>query len=241
MISKVIPHSTRKISFSADELKPWTNDDEQLINTYIKVHDHEQDIQDKGKVLREETKRINKEIEKARLHLTDVEKQMNELSKFADTFILPDPKKEEKAKQIFDEADKVYNTISEHQQLLTDLDDNIKKFCVLKSDYLDKLEDFSSWEEYSDARHQHAKNYETNSIDIVSFGLEDEFFRGYISVHKEKNESVFDRADKSIENYNALICETKIQYATWEEFQKRIQLIRAIIEHADSVITASAN
>ena len=241
MISKVFEHTTRNISFSADELKPWTKDDEQLISSYIKVHDHEQHIQDTGKILREETTHINKQIEQARQNLADVEKQIKEVSKFADTFILPDPKKENKANQIFDAADKTYKTIAAHQELLIKLDDNIQKFCELKSEYLDNLEDFMLWDEYSDAMHKHAQNYETNSIDIVSFGLEDEFFRGYISVHKEKNESVFDQADKSIENYNALILETKIQYAAWEEFLKRIHLIRAIVESSNSQLISSAN
>jgi arginyl-tRNA--protein-N-Asp/Glu arginylyltransferase len=185
------------------------------------VHDHEQHIQDTGKVLRDETRYINEQIEQARQNLAEVEKQIKEVSKFADTFILPDPKKEDKANQIFNEADKVYKTITAHQELLIKLDENIKKFCVLKSKYLDNLENLTLWDEYSDARHKHAQNYETNSIDIVSFGFEDEFFRGYISVHKRKNESVFDQADKSIENYSTLILETKIQYAAWEEFLKR--------------------
>lgn len=241
MISNVIEHRTRNISFSIDETKPWTKDDEQLINAYIKVHDFEQLIQDTGKVLQNETKLTNEEIEQARHNLTGVEKQVKKVSKFADIFIIPDPKKEDKANQIFDEADKVYKTITMHQELLLKLDGDIKKFCALKSEYLDNLEDFSLWEEYNDASHEHAKNYETNSIDIVSFGLEDEFFRGYMSVHKESNHGVFDRADKSIENYNSLICETKIQYATWEEFLKRIHLIRAIIENSGSTFVTLPN
>jgi hypothetical protein len=241
MISKVIEHSTRNISFSTDELKSWTEDDEQLINTYIKVHDQEQLIQDTGKVLADETKLINVEIEQARQNLAEVEKQIKELSKLADTFILPNPKKEEKANQIFNEADKVYKTVTLYQQSLTKLADNIEKFCVLKSDYLNNLEDFTLWDEYDAAKYKHVNNYEINSIDIVSFELEDEFFRAYISVHKESNHGVFDRADKSIENYNALILETKIEYAIWEEFLKRIHLIRAIIESSGDTFVSMAN
>jgi hypothetical protein len=241
MISKVLEHSTRNISFSADELKPWTKDDEQLISAYIKIHDREQHIKNAGKVLESETKCINEEIEQTRQKLTEVEAQIKELSKFADTFILPDPKKEDKANKVFDEADKVYKTITSYQQLLIKLGDNLENFCVLKSGFLNNLEDFTLWDEYNAAKHEHVKNYEINSIDIVSFGLEDEFFRGYISIHKESNHAVFDRADKSVENYNALILETKIQYVIWEEFLKRVHLIRAIVESSGNQLISSVN
>ncbi|MBV9962882.1 MAG: hypothetical protein JO072_11610 [Parafilimonas sp.] len=183
MISKVFNHSTRNISFLVDELKLWTKDDERLIKSYIKIHDHEQNLANRARELNTETQHIRDAIEQTRKHLVEVEKQIKELSKFADTFHLADPKKEEKAEQIFDKADKVYGTIDTHQHLFEELEKKIEKFCALKSAFLNSLEDFTLWEKFDKIRNKHAQRYKVNSIDIVTFEMEEELFKDYVSVH----------------------------------------------------------
>jgi hypothetical protein len=241
MIAKILEHTTRNISFSTDELKPWTEEDEQLISAYTKLHDHEQHLKDLAKPLQDETKFINDEVEEARQTLANVEKQIKELSELADSFILPDPKKEDKATRIFDEASKVYDIIIIYQHLIEKLEENVAKFCDLESEFLDSLEDFSLWDEYNDVSAQHAGNYAINSIDIVSFDLDEEYFKAYIAINKDSNYAVYDHADRSVENFNALMLETKIQYATWEELTKRVHLIRQIVESSGTQLISSAN
>lgn len=241
MISKIFEHSTRNISFSVDELKAWTEEDEQLVFSYLKIHDREQYLTDRGKLLDAERNRINAIIEQTREALSGVEIQIKDISKLADTFSLVHPKKEEKAKEILGETVKVSETINAYQQLFIESEKNIAELDEANTVFIDEIEDITLWDEYGTVKHAHFKNYENNSIDIVSFDREDDLFRGYASFHKQRHHDVFERVNECIRNYNALLSETKTQYGMWEEYLKRIVLIRAIAENDDGYLMVSVN
>lgn len=241
MISKTIEHITRKISFSADESRTWTEDDEKLVTAYLQLHNREQSLKIQGDDLVKKFTGINKQTEKLRAILNVVKKLITAASELADKFNPIIPKKQEIVKQITDETEKISNRIQKYHRLMEKLSVEIDVHSKINSRFLDDLENMELWEAYKEVMHIHFNNYEINSIDIVSFSNEDELFRGFASVWDDKNKYAFDYSDKAIENYNRLILETEIQYGIWKEYLKRFELIRLINENTASQILSSAN
>ncbi len=241
MVQKVYEHPTRKISFSVDESKPWTADDESLVNAYLKLHDKETLLKEKGKELMSNCSNLNKHIEKVRVALMDIKTKIAALSKLADGFIVVDISRAKKAAKISEQVTKVNDEVLTYGSLLDKLDEETNNCSALNSAFIDATENFDVWEEYDDIKSKHLNNYETNSVDIVSFDKDDDAFRGFVSIWSDDNKTIIDYANNAIDNYNKLILETEMQYAIWEEFLKRFALIRSIIETNAVDMSVSVN
>ena len=241
MVQKVYEHTTRKISFSVDELKPWTKQDELLINTYLKLHDKEALLKAQAKELMNKCGNLNKHTEKVRLTLITIKTNIAVLIKLADSFIIVGLAREKKAAEISEQVSKVNEALQAYSALLNKLEKETRKCSALNSPFIDATENVEAWEEYTEIKCEHFNNIEINSVDIISFDKDDETFRGFVSVWGDANKATIDYANSAIDNYNKLLLETETQYAIWEEFLKRFALIRSIVESNAGELTISVN
>lgn len=228
MMEKTIEHAARKISFSVDELKPWTKQDEQLIKTYIQLHDNEILHREHAKELLECCSSLNKQTKSVRAELVPVKDMIAALSKLADDFVIVDPNKKQKALAIVRETEKTNTCMQNYQELLQKLEPVVQVCDEKNVAFIDAVENLDLWNTYSKIKHRHFKNYEINAIDIVSFDNDDDRFRGYVSVYSKKHSDIIDYANSAIDDYNKLLLETEMQYAIWKEFLKRLALIRSV-------------
>jgi hypothetical protein len=241
MVQKTIEHGARNISFSADESKPLTEEDEQLIAAYVKLHDRELLLKAQGKELRDYCSSLNKQTEEVRTVLTDLKDMLVALSKQADGFVTVDPNREMKAKQIIQETERVNTNMQNYHPLLTELD-LVAKDCTEKnSAFIDEVESYDLWETYDNIHSSHFANHTVNSIDIVSFDNDDELFRAFVSICDNENKAAIDYANNAIDNYSKLVLQTEMQYGIWEEFLKRLALIRMVVESKAGEIFTSSN
>ena len=242
MKQQVIEHAARKISFSTDELKPWTKEDETLIKAYISLHDKELSLKAQAKELLSLSADLNKQTEKVRLKLIELKEMIAAISKLADGFIVVSPNRQHKANEINKEAEKLSAYITgDYHSILSELELTVKACEEKNGAFINDTENNELWDAYSDIKHSHFHNYEINAIDIVSFDKDDDTFRGFASVWRDHNKGIIDYANEAIGNYNKLILETEMQYALWEEFLKRLSLIRMVTAAETGEISASSN
>jgi hypothetical protein len=239
---QVIEHATRKISFSTDELKLWTKEDEILMKAYISLHDKELLLKAQAKELLSLSADLNKQTEKVRLKLIALKEMIAAISKLADGFIVINPNRQHKANEISKEAKKLNAHIrGEYHSILSELELTSKTCSEKNEAFINDTEDDELWDAYSDIKHSHFHNYEINAIDIVSFDKDDDTFRSFASVWRDHNKGIIDYANEAIGNYSKLILETEMQYALWEEFLKRLSLIRMVTATETGEISASSN
>jgi hypothetical protein len=239
---QVIEHATRKISFSADELKPWTKEDETLIKAYISLHDKELLLKAQANELLSLSADLNKQTEKVRLKLIELKEMIAAISKLADGFIVINPNRQQKANEISKEAEKLGAYITgDYHSILSELELTSKTCSEKNGAFINDTEDNELWDAYNDIKRSHFHNYEINAIDIVSFDKDDDTFRNFASVWGDHNKGIIDYANEAIGNYNKLILETEMQYALWEEFLKRLSLIRMVTATETGEISASSN
>jgi hypothetical protein len=97
------------------------------------------------------------------------------------------------------------------------------------------------WDVYEKIKTNHFGNYDINAIDTMSFDEDDERFRDFISLRDMQNQHTIDYSNGIIENYNRLILETNTQYGIWEEFLKRLSLIRQVVRSKTDEMFTCAN
>jgi len=239
---QVIEHATRKISFSADELKPWTKEDETLMKAYISLHDKELLLKAQAKELLSLSADFNKQTEKVRLKLIALKEMIAAISKLADGFIAVSPNRLHKANEISKKAEKLSAYITgDYHSILSELELTAQTCSEKIRAFINDTENDELWDAYSDIKHSHFQNYEINAIDIVSFDKDDDTFRGFASVWRDHNKGIIDCANDAIGNYSKLILETEMQYTLWEEFLKRLSLIRMVTATETGEIPASPN
>ncbi len=123
MKQEVFEHAMRKISFSTDELKQWTHEDETLMKAYISLHDKELLLKAEAKELLSLSADLNKGTEKVRLKLIALKEMIAAISKLADGFIVINPNRQHKANEIINQAEKLSAHISgEYHSILSELE-----------------------------------------------------------------------------------------------------------------------
>lgn len=240
-MKKIIEHAVRNISFSVDELKPWTPEDENLITAYTSLHDAEIKLKAEGSALLTLAGNLNKQTEKVRNKLMALKERIAALSKLADRFVMVDPNRQSWAEELNKQTEKVGKHIGAYHDMLTVADSAVAACEEKNSPFIKEVEDIERWEKFDDIKNGYFNDYETKAIDIISFGNDEDMFRMLASSFTHQNKGIIDAANNAIDNYNRLLLETEMQYALWEEFLKRLSVIRMITESEAGEIFTSAN
>jgi len=227
MPQKLIEHKLRKIEFEYSDTIPWTEQDEALLNSFVAVHDYELQRKQTGRELIKKYSERNKQIEYAREELNRLKE------KFAATRLLADHLLEDIALQKTQEVEKFYaevyavnDAIAAYDKIMRPIgDDALDKE---KEKFFDEQNEIAAWEAFDEINLTHSQHYETNAIDIVSFDKADEQFKTYLRVVRDSNNSAMDYMNRVINNYNTLMLETELQYKLFEEFIKRVELLKKI-------------
>jgi len=228
MQQKLVEHKLRKIQFEYDDTKPWTEQDENLLNAFIGLHDYELERKTTGQELMKQYSARDKEIENAREVLKKVKETFAATRQMADHLVADVAYKKSHAVEKFYEAVNTTNdAIQEYDKIMRAIGD--EALDKQKEKYFEEEENHQAWEVFETATNEHYNNYEVNAIDIVSFDKADEAFKTYLSVViNSGNSSAMDYMNEVIHNYNLLMLETEVQYELWQEFTKRIFLIEKI-------------
>lgn len=117
-MKKIIEHAARSISFSVDELKPWTPEDENLITLYISLHDAQIKLKAEGSELLTLAGNLNKQTEKVRDKLMALKEKIAALSKLADRFVIVDPNRQSWAEELNTQTEKVSKHIGAYHDVL---------------------------------------------------------------------------------------------------------------------------
>ncbi len=230
----IIRHAGRNITIIYEPGKTtMTEQDEQLLAAFIKLHDFELRMKETADKLFHEFIPVNKEIDALREELAKVQATFDNCCSLAD--------KLSGATYVFEETslDKLTESQMQTQEELVAYSDRIMKAYetvdklskeVDKYNVADEDECNALYDEYSEINLAHSQNWENNSINIVDFDNEYDTFLSYRSVQEDRRKSLMSFCDNAMNNYTNLNLETTTLYNVWKEFIKRSNLLRSVAE-----------
>ncbi|HEY5407050.1 MAG TPA: hypothetical protein VIJ92_08180 [Ginsengibacter sp.] len=236
----VIKHATRTIELIYEPGKTvMTKQDEQLRAAYIKLHDFELKMQKTADKLFRESVPLNKTIDNLREELMKAQATFADCCKLADklsdvTYSSGETSleqltesQEQTGKEILAYSDKIMKVY----EIVVVLSKEVGEYNVASEDESNLL-----YDKYAAIKTAHSANWETNSINIVTFEDEYEKFHSYRSVREDNRVGLMDYCDKTISNYTSLNLQTTTLYNVWNEFVKRCNLLRAMADlHANAL------
>ena len=231
--TKTIVCGSHTISFTYDDARPWTDQDETLEQTYLKLVKSEVDLHAMLYKSIMEYAPIDKEVKSVREFLMLVKDLAKEARDEADNLMLTFMSAEEDDYDRDILTEKVQNAekaFAEYHVKLSHLEPSIHKVSAFVNKYNELSEEYSLWEELSDIELIHSQNYATNSIDVCTFDDETERFRTYVSVHKDHSDGISRMQDGYVSDYNTLMLQTEMEYGIWNEFVKRLDLLTKMVK-----------
>lgn len=231
MQEKTIAHPLKTITVYYDESKPWTLQDEQLVQAYIGVHDYEWNLQKTFEKLRTNYGQLDEKLKKVSNDLLVLQEQLDQFSRDADQAFDQVVMRNFKALDDFTERtllmkediDKYHHGIEEVNRMATD---NGKPF----SELLNEFYGGKAWDTFSKTKLMHGKNYEVNAIDTVLFDSEQEQFKVWNAAREGNQNSHIDYFNRVVDHLNLLQAETKVQYTVWDGILKHMQWAQLIKE-----------
>jgi len=228
----VINHPAGRIEITYEPGKTeMTPQDKQLVDTYIKLHDFDNEMSQDAQRLFNQFVPVNKKIDGLRIELGQVKEIFEECRKLADALSEPtyDPA-ETNLDKLAEAQQETSNKLLPYSDILIEVYETIKPLSEEIDAYYVRDEDDANvlYDEFFAIQMAHSKNWERNSIDIVAFDREADNFRGSRTIYKDRRETLLDHCRQTLDNYKTLNLETEVLYKMWEEFLKRCNLIRAI-------------
>jgi hypothetical protein len=230
METKKIEHALGIFTFEYDESKPWTEEDDLMLNRYIELMDIEDEINKKTFHILGLYDEHNKNIEALRATLAPIKDLMKAAQEATDEVL--NNIAINKPRAFLDWADRVNKTTdaiatidAPLNQLAKESDPIIHQF----NELVLEQESGQRWERFEEIQKRHYGNCENNAIDISSFYNQDQKMRDTMSYHTNRNKDMITFCDKTILNYNYLMLEIDRIYCIWEEHGKRVRLIEFIV------------
>ena len=243
LVEKKIEFTAHTATISYDDEKSWTEDDFTLESTFITLIEANVNLSEMMYKSLSEYSPIAKEIDAVRAFLMLITDLIKEAIEEADNFINSMMTDEDYSRDILTEKfNVIVNALSEYHPKLLTLEPTINSIVNFIHKYIELDEDYSLWDELSAIESKHFKNWETNSIDIVAYDRAKEYFQAYVSVHSNSNTGIYRLLDGYILDYNKLMLQTEMQYAIWNEFSKRVDLLNKMVKIAvDPMNTGDVN
>jgi len=243
LIEKKFEYPAHTVTYSYDDEKCWTEDDVALENTFLTLVQSHVDISEMMYKSLSKYSPFSKEIESVRAFLMLITDFIKEAIQEADNFIASLMTDEDYSRDLLTQkVNVIINALTEYHPKLTALETSVNSVVEFINKYIELDEDYTLWEKLSEVESRHFKDYENNSIDIVSYDRAKEFFQSYVSVHSTSNNSIYRMLDGYVLDYNKLMLQTEMQYAIWEELTKRVDLLNKMVKVAvDPMNTGDVN
>ncbi len=242
METKKIEHRLGTFTFEYDESKPWTEDDDLMLNRYMEVLDIEVQLNEKTTEVFKLYADHKKNIETFRASLLPIKEQLTTAQQASDQVL--DNIAIQKPNAYQNWTDQIHNTHAIITKIDSDLDILVQERDTILTPYNQLIQEEESqqkWDQFAEIQHKHYQNYEGNSINICSFDHEDQKMRGTITFHNHRNQDLLNYCEKTIQNYNTLMIEIDRIYRIWEEHVKRVRLIELIISERAGISAISMN
>ncbi len=227
MKTKNLSHPLRPVTIQYDEAITWTAEDEQLVQAYLKVHQHEWEMQEANRNLVQAFSNARAKMKVVRTELIALTEKLKQFRTEADEAFDKLVLHNFQIEDIFiPMAEKMMKEIKAYQALIEDARNEFDVAHTPFQHYLEQYYDNQVWSEFSTINSKHIQNYAINSIDICLFDKESEKFKGWNSMNKGVQERQVDIINKTIDELNTLQLETTIQYTVWGEILKRFEWAR---------------
>ncbi len=231
LIEKIIEFPAHSATITYDDEKSWTEDDFALENAFVTLIESHVNLSEMMYKSLSEYSPIAKEIESVRAFLMLIADFIKEAIEEADNYIASMITEEDYSRDILsDKVNNIVKALSEYHPKLITLEPTINSIVNFINKYIELDEDYSLWDELSKIESNHFKNWKSNSIDIVAFDRAKEYFQAYVSVHSNSNSGIYRLLDGYILDYNKLMLQTEMQYAIWQEFSKRVELLNKMVK-----------
>ena len=243
LVEKKFEFPAHTATFSYDDEKSYTEDDTELEKAFITLIEYHVNLSDMMYKSINKYSPFSKEIITVRDFLLLISDFIKEGIKEADDFVASLMTEEDFSKDCLTEkVNIIVKALTEYHPKLMALTPQIDLIAAFINKYTQLDEDHTLWDEFSEIESRHFKDWENNSIDIVTFDRAMEFFRAYVSVHSNSNSSIYRMLDGYVLDYNKLMLHTEMQYAIWEEFSKRVDLLNKMVKIAvDPLNTGDMN
>lgn len=231
--TKTIECGAHKITYTHDDAKAWTDEDENLIEAYVTLVKNEVEMHEMVYNSIMELAPISKEIEATREFLMLLKDFSADAREEADNLMLSfmSPDEDDYDRNLLNEKVKRTEKASaKYHQKLTLLEPKITVVSDFVNKYNAMCEDFSHWEKLSLMEGVHCRNYKINSIDVCEFDAEKNRFQTYRSVYKDHSNDISRMQNGYVLDYNKLMLQTEIEYGIWNEFVKRLDLITKMVK-----------
>ena len=241
----VIKHPIRNIEITYEPGKTaMTEQDEQLLAAYIKLHDFELKMQKTADKLFQESIPLSKTIETLREELMHVQSVFDTSCELADKLSDISYSSNETSLKKLTESQKQANDaimaysikIKDVYELTEHLSKQVNEYNLANEDEMNLF-----YDEFSDIDLAHSANWEINSINIATFDDEYQKFLSYRSEREDRRISLMDYCDKAINNYTSLNLQTTTLYNVWNEFLKRCDLLRKIADLHTNALSINEN
>lgn len=242
METKKIEHRLGTFAFDYDESKPWTDDDELMLNRYIEVLDAEVEVNEKTNQVFKLYAEHNKNVEAFRASLLPIKEQLLSAQRASDHVLDNIVLQKPNAYQNW--RDQINSTHAVITKIDSDLEILVQERETVLTPYnqiIQEEESEQKWDQFAQIQNKHYQNYENNSIDILCFDREDQKMRGTITFHNHYNKDLLNYCEKTIQSYNTLMIEIDRIYRIWEEHVKRVHLIEFIINERAGISAISMN
>jgi hypothetical protein len=230
METKVITHKLRNITIQYDETMAWTAQDEQLVQSYLLVHDYELHLREEMERFMQSYGSVNGKLENIRMELRLLTEKLAQLNKKGDeTFdrlIIHNFQVEE---NFAADGEEMMQAINRYHVMMEEVHDELGTRDEAFNKHLDRFYDDKEWEDFSEINHIHCQNYTANSIDIVSFDVELDNFRTWLSEPRKHHESLIDFCNDVAHELNILQLETSVQYTLWNGILKRFEWAKLLV------------
>jgi hypothetical protein len=225
----VIKHPFRNIEIIYEEGKSTlTEQDEELIEGYIHLHDFEHQMKTTAEKLNRESVSVNETLEELHEELKTVRASFDNCCKLADKLSEPTYSLQETSLQKLAIArHQTEEEIKAYHDKLLEVYEAAKRVQEEFNQYQEANENQTEgiYQKFSDLVCDHAQNWKNNTINIADFDHHFDQFREYTTALESYRESLVEESESAMTNYTNLNNESTALYNVWNEFIKRIDLL----------------
>lgn len=226
---KEIKHELRQISIAYDETIQWTDDDNSLLQVFLKLHDEIWQEHQAAEALVTNYLKLDEEIVRMRADVEELKKTFTNARGLADHILAAINLKRPNAMEAFAAAvNETNDKMRAFDGPLKRISGRLNELDELQEKFYDARENNENWWQLSETLTAHGTKGKRNAIDYVRFDDEQDRLRGSVQYQRQRDDERLRRCDDVVDNYNRLMYELEIQYEVWAEFGKRLLLIEQI-------------
>lgn len=229
---EIIKHPFKDIEIIYEDGKTtMTAQDEELLASFIRLHDFELEMKNTVEAMFQESIPINKTIEALSEELKKVQATFDICvglaDKLSDTSYIFEETSLDKLTQARGQTE---NELKEYHKKIQDVYEKAKVLHEKVAQYREGNEDRTEalYDECSTLAMAHMANWENNAINSVVFDEQYDKFREYRGVVETHNENKMDVCTEAMTNYSNLNLQATTLFNVWNEFVKRYSLLTTV-------------